>query len=375
MPTLNWYLVHLNYTLNVLPHSDKRKILSHFSKIIYESARDSLYLYPMPLLTHSSYQAPKWFKNPHLSTVYPSAFRRVHGVTYSRERLELTDGDFIDLDWSLSLNGANDNLLITNAKRPLVILSPGYLGNSTRQYVLGGVKAFNEAGYDILAWNHRGLGGTCNRLEKITTHGSTDELQEITAHALSKGYRSLVLVGYSKGGNQILKYAGELGSALPESIKAMVAISTPTDMVGSMAACRGTFYEWYFMRKLRKFMAERQHLIPQKQYAAFAKYRTLDDFTNAYVSPLLGWKDYAESTSALPFVGNIQVPTLMINAQNDPILSESCSPREIARKSDFLWLETPLTGGHCGFYEKTTDGLCWADRRSVEFVSQMLYSR
>ncbi|PKK37763.1 hypothetical protein BWI96_04665 [Siphonobacter sp. SORGH_AS_0500] len=329
----------------------------------------------MPLITHSSYKAPKGFRNPHLSTIYPSTFRRVQGVTYVRERLELTDGDFLDLDWSYATGDHLDNTLISSTKRPLAIISHGYLGNTTRHYVLGGVKSFNLAGYDTLAWNHRGLGGTCNRLEKITTHGSTDELKEIISYALTRGYTFLILVGYSKGGNQILKYAGELGAALPKAIEAMVAISTPTDMAGSMAVCRGTFYEWYFMRKLRKFMATRQHLIPPTQYAEFARYRTLDDFTNEYVSPLLGWKNYAEATSALPFVEHIQVPTLLLNAQNDPILSPSCSPEALARKSDYLWLETPQMGGHCGFYEKTTDGLCWADRRSVEFVSQLIYSR
>ncbi len=328
----------------------------------------------MPLIKESSYQAPSWIRNPHVSTIYPSSFRRVHGIRYSRERLELNDGDFLDLDWSHAAVQNEHNQLASSSDKPLVIFSHGYLGNSTRQYILGSVKAFNQAGYDALVWNHRGLSGTCNRLEKITTHGSTDELEEVISYALTKSYTELILIGFSKGGNQLLKYAGESGSAIPKAVKAMVAISSPTDMVGSMAACRGTFYEWYFLKKLRKFMTLRQHLIDPKQYAEFARYRTLDDFTNEYVSPFFGWSNYAEATSALPYLSTIQVPTLLLNAQNDPILSPSCSPEEMARHSDYLWLETPRLGGHCGFYEQSSDGIYWVDRRTVEFVSEMLYS-
>ncbi|WP_420156165.1 YheT family hydrolase [Siphonobacter sp.] len=317
----------------------------------------------MPLVTDSSYHAPFWMQNAHFSTIYPSTLRRVAGITYTRERLELADGDFLDIDWSFAHQPHSSN-------PPLALLTHGYLGNSTRQYMLGAVRAFNEAGFDALAWNHRGLSGEANRLEKMTTHGSTDDLAEVVHYALAKGYTSISLVGFSKGGNLALKYAGEQGSQLSNCIQSLVAVSTPTDMPGSMAACRGTFYEWYFLRKLRKFLSTRKHLIDQQLYAQFDRYRTLDDFSNEYISPFFGWKDYAEATSALPYLPNIRVRSLLLNAQNDPILSPSCSPKTLARQSDYLWLETPRLGGHCGFYEASKDGLYWVDRRIVNFVQQ-----
>ena len=131
----------------------------------------------MPIIK-PTYKAPLLFQNPHISTLYASVLRRVEGVNYIRERLNLSDGDFVDLDWSFGFA----QLPNINTPPPgagglsLVIITHGFLGNSQRQYVRGTVKAFNENGWDALGWNHRGLGGEPNLLEKMTTHGSTMEL-------------------------------------------------------------------------------------------------------------------------------------------------------------------------------------------------------
>ena len=332
----------------------------------------------MPILETSAYVAPRFMRNAHFSTVFASAYRRVTGVSYTRERLELPDGDFLDLDWSQGAGGegqganAGVNLLLAPRPQPLAILTHGYLGSTTRQYMRGAAKAFNAAGYDVLAWNHRGLSGEANRTERVTTHGSTDDLGAVVNHALARGYTHVVLVGFSKGGNLTLKYLGELGEKAPAAIRSAVAISVPTDLDGSWAACRGTFYEWYFTKKLRDFMTARQTVIPPERFREFSRFRTLDDYTTEYIAPLFGWKDYrdyCEQCSALPYLRNVRVPSLLLNAQNDPVLSESCSPAELARQSDFVFLETPTHGGHCGFYEKSTDELYWMDRRAVAFVA------
>lgn len=340
----------------------------------------------MPILEHSAYVAPRFLRNAHVSTVFASAYRRVTGVSYTRERLELPDGDFLDLDWvvrgvgnsqlaaggvPLGRNDSSETCQLPAANCQLVILTHGYLGSTTRQYMRGAAKAFNAAGYDVLAWNHRGLGGEANRTERVTTHGSTDDLGAVVSHAQARGYADIALVGFSKGGNLTLKYLGELGESAPKAIRAAVAISVPTDLDGSWAACRGTFYEWYFTKKLRAFMTARRAVIPPERFREFARFRTLDDYTTEYIAPLFGWKDYrdyCDQCSALPYVSNIRVPSLILNAKNDPVLSESCSPAELARQSDFVFLETPTHGGHCGFYEKSTDELYWMDRRAVAFV-------
>ena len=332
----------------------------------------------MPIIK-STYQPSGLWRNPHFSTIYPSVFRKVKGIDYTRERLELSDGDFLDLDWNFSENIAFNKSAILKVEtlikstNKLAIFTHGFLGNSTRPYLLGGVKALNLAGYDALAWNHRGLGGENNRLEKITTHGSSDDLEAVINYALSKNqYHEIVLVGYSKGGNISLKYAGEKGEDIPSEIKSVVAISTPTDLQGSVDVMgKNGFYTNRFHKKLSNFLKERKQLVGNEVFKDFKKFKYLNEFTDNYIAPLHGFKDgkdYYDSCSAMHVVDKIRIPTLILNAQNDPVLSFSCGVQDIAEKSDFILSEMPLHGGHCGFYETNKDGLYWADKRVVEFV-------
>ena len=316
----------------------------------------------MPIL-QSSYLPSRIWQNPHVSTIYPSAFRKVNGVNYTRERLELSDGDFLDLDWSKS--SANNH--------KLAIFTHGFLGNSTRPYLLGGVKAFNLANYDALAWNHRGLGGENNRFEKITTHGSSNDLEEVINYVLSKKqYTEIILVGYSKGGNISMKYAGQKAENIPSEIKKIIAISSPMDLQGSVDVMgKNGFYTERFKTKLIKFLLNRSELIDNDILKDFSKFKYLDDFTDNYIAPLHGFKngrDYYEQCAAMQLVDKIRVPTLILNAKNDPVLSESCAMLDVAKHSDYIFSEVPNHGGHCGFYQPNSDGIYWGDKRIVEFV-------
>ena len=318
----------------------------------------------MPIL-QSSYKPSRIWRNPHVSTIYPSAFRKVNGVNYTREKLELSDGDFLDLDWSKSSE---------NNSR-LAIFTHGFLGNSTRPYLLGGVKTFNSANYDALAWNHRGLGGENNRFERITTHGSSDELEEIINHVLyEKQYTEIILVGYSKGGNISMKYAGEKSANIPSEIKKIIAISSPTDLQGSVDVMgKKGFYTERFKTKLLKFLLNRPELIDNQILKEIPKMKYLDDITDNYIAPLHGFKDgrdYYEQCAAISVVDKIRVPTFILNAKNDPVLSESCAMLEVAKKSDYIYSEIPNHGGHCGFYQPNNDGIYWGDKRMIEFVIQ-----
>ena len=316
----------------------------------------------MPIL-QSSYLPSRIWQNPHVSTIYPSAFRKVNGVNYTRERLELSDGDFLDLDWSKS--SANNH--------KLAIFTHGFLGNSTRPYLLGGVKAFNLANYDALAWNHRGLGGENNRFEKITTHGSSNDLEEVINYVLSKKqYTEIILVGYSKGGNISMKYAGQKAENIPSEIKKIIAISSPTDLQGSVDVMgKNGFYTERFKTKLIKFLLNRSELIDNQILKDFSKFKYLDDFTDNYIAPLHGFKngrDYYEQCAAMQLVDKIRIPTLILNAKNDPVLSESCAMLDVAKHSDYIFSEVPNHGGHCGFFQPNSDGIYWGDKRIVEFV-------
>ncbi|MBB6005566.1 YheT family hydrolase [Arcicella rosea] len=336
----------------------------------------------MPII-QTCYKPSHIWKDAHFSTIYPSTLRKVTGIQYKRERIELWDGDFLDLDWSMAKSSIPN--VKTKKKKAIVlpenvqpskslaILSHGFLGNSTRPYLLGGVKAFNAIGWDALAWNHRGLSGENNRLERITIHGGSDDLEAVINHTLSKGiYEEIVLVGYSKGANITLKYAGEKGSEIPKEIKKIVGISSPTDLQGSVDAMgKSGFYAERFKGKLLKFLKNRWELIDNQMFKEFEKYKFLDDFTNNYIAPLHGMKDaeeYYEQCAAAPHVPKIRIPTFILNAKNDPVLSESCAMLDVAKDSDYIFSEYPNYGGHCGFYASNPEGLYYGDKRMIEFV-------
>lgn len=340
----------------------------------------------MPII-QSSYRPSYIWKDPHFSTIYPSTLRKITGVKYRRERLEIWDGDFLDLDWAehalqqpvIAKKSKKNKIEITHEAliptQKLAILTHGFLGNTTRPYLLGGVKAFHLENWDVLTWNHRGLSGEKNRLERLTIHGGSDELEAVINHALAQQkYKEIVLVGYSKGGNISLKYAGEQGVNIPTEIKKVVAISCPTDLQGSVNVMGKTgFYADRFKSKLLKFLKNRWELIDSQMFKEFEKFKVLDDFTDHYIAPLHGMKDaeeYYEQCAAMPWVDKISVPTFILNAKNDPVLSESCAMQEVAKTSDYVFSELTNYGGHCGFYMPNSDGLYWGDRRMMTFVTK-----
>ncbi len=322
----------------------------------------------MPLLPPPSYRPPRHQWNRHLQTILPNALRRVAHTGYARQRLELADGDFLDLDWSRTRNSAPTG--------KLAILTHGLLGNASRPYMLGMAAAFNRVGWDVLAWNMRGLGGEPNRLERMTTHGGSDDLAAVVGHVLqAEPYRHIALVGFSKGGNIALKYAGEQGGGLPAAIKSVVAISAPCDVLGSVAAMGDySIYARMFRDKFKRFVLTKKDLIGKETLDKLLRHNTLMQMTEHYVAPLHGFanaEDYCIRCSSLPHLAQIRVPSLLLNAQNDPVLSPSCSPRDIAGQSEFLFLEMPLLGGHVGFGQANNQPT-WAEWRTVDFVTGLL---
>ncbi|MEQ1588434.1 MAG: alpha/beta fold hydrolase [Cyclobacteriaceae bacterium] len=163
----------------------------------------------MPLIPSSPYRPPFHLFNGHLETIIPSIFRKVSAV-YQRERIELTDGDFLDLDW------------LSKGRNKLVIVSHGLEGNSDRHYAKGMAAYFFERGWDAIAWNCRGCSGEINRLPRSYHHGATEDLAAVVDHAIQKSYTHIVLVGFSMGGSMTLKYLGERKDCIANAIKSAV---------------------------------------------------------------------------------------------------------------------------------------------------------
>lgn len=304
------------------------------------------------------YEAPAVLFNRHLETIYPSLFRKVAFVPPRRERISTPDDDFLDLDWYEQ--GANR----------LVIISHGLEGNSQRSYVLGMARAFHLSGFDVLAWNYRGCSGEINRQLRFYHSGATDDLHTVVAHA-SRRYEDITLVGFSLGGNLTLKYLGEPWAHA--SVKRAVTLSVPLNLHTSCLAISrpsNWIYTKRFLLSLAAKVKAKPELANVVDVTKLASIRTLLEFDDHFTGPLHGFAgaiDYYNRCSSIHALPHIRVPSLVLNALNDPFLSEDCYPQS---PNEFVRSEYPKRGGHVGFARFGPNGLYWSEMKAVSFVTQ-----
>ncbi|MPR33620.1 YheT family hydrolase [Salmonirosea aquatica] len=322
----------------------------------------------MPLIHRSSYPgAPGYLFNGHLQTIVPSALRNVRGLTYERERLELSDGDFLDLDW------------VDRGSKRLVVITHGLEGDSNRPYVRGTAKLFAQNGWDALAWNCRSCSGEMNRAFRLYNHGEIGDIDAVIRQALrTRHYEEITLVGYSMGGNITLKYLGVHGKEAPDVIGHAAAFSAPTDLRSSaqkLDVASNSFYKKRFLRKLsnKVRLKAQQHpgRLDVSRLAAVGVWRDFDEAFSAALGEYRDADDFYEQASARNYMPGIRIPVLLVNALNDPILTPECAPTELAQGHPHIFLETPRTGGHVGFMV-AGDEFTWAERRALEFTKRRI---
>ncbi len=321
----------------------------------------------MPLLTSSTYKAFSIFKNGHINTVYAAAFRHVGHLAYERERLITPDNDFLDLDWARV------------GSRLLLIALHGLEGSAQRPYIRGMARYFNRNNWDVLALNFRGCSGAPNLQLRSYHMGETSDLDFVIKTVLEKDqYQHIALVGFSLGGNVVLKYMGERGAGIASAIKAAVAFSVPCEMTSA----NEVFNKWYnrlylkrFMRSLNVKLQQKAILFPNQLNASKPLPRNFDEFDERYTAPAHGFQsaqDYWQKASSLSFIPGIQVSTLLINPADDSFLSKACYPITEAERSKAFYLEIPRWGGHCGFVTFDKNGVYWTERRALDFITSAL---
>lgn len=318
----------------------------------------------MPVIASDYPGPPRIQYNAHLQTIIPSISRRIPGVIYQRERLTLADGDFVDLDWLRKP---------TNTR--LVVLTHGLEGDSHRHYIMATARLFHEQHFDVLAWNCRSCSGEMNRAFRLYNHGEIGDINEVITHALAlKRYDEVVLVGYSMGGNISLKYAGVHGANLPAVIRKVIAISAPVDLKASASLLdrpSNRFYRNRFMKKLLMKITRKAALFPGRlDMTRLKQVRVWKDFDDWFSAPVNSYRDaddFYEQASAINFMQGLAVPTLLLNAQNDPLLSTECSPVWLAEQLPDFFLETPRLGGHVGFMTPRSL-FSYAERRALAFA-------
>lgn len=317
----------------------------------------------MPILT-SHYQPPLLFKNGHFSTIYSAKFRRAPHPSMVRERLLLKDGDFMDIDRTPS----------KNPSQRAVILLHGLEGHAHRTYMRGQAALFSKNNWDVYGVNFRGCSGEPNKSFESYNAGKTDDLEQVVDHILEKDlYKEVALVGFSLGGNLLLKYLGERDD-VPKEISKGVAISAPLNLKGSLEALSQWYniiYRTSFLIDLRKKYQLKMEDFPDRMSKEdLKKITSLKAFDDIYTAPAHGFKDaedYYKKNSSLQFLPNIRQPIFILNAKNDSFLSENCYPFSLAENAKNIYLETPNYGGHVGFHQ--TDAIYYSEVRATDFLN------
>lgn len=310
----------------------------------------------------SSFKTPVWQWNGHIQTVYPSLFRKIN-VPYVRERVHLPDGDFLDLDW---LRGGNAKL---------VIITHGLEGDSTRHYVTGMAQLFHQNGFDALGWNCRSCSGEINRLPRFYHHGDANDLKFVVEYAAA-AYEEIILVGFSMGGSLTLRYLGENSAQVIPQVKKSIVASVPLDLPSSVKELDKPgkrFYMNRFIQKLEKKIRIKEEMFPNHPILTTQDYhliKNFEDFDNRYTAPLHGYADchdFYKKASVKPLLPEIQVPTRILQAINDPFLTPECL--ELGRVSRNSPVELKLTkqGGHVGFMQANRP-TTWAEEMALDFT-------
>lgn len=315
----------------------------------------------MPVVKNQNYVHPELLIGGHLQTIVPSLLRSTPALPFERERISTPDGDFLDLDW---LKKGSDNL---------VIISHGLEGNSKRPYMVGMADFFFSRGYDVLNWNFRGCSGQMNAMPVFYHSGATQDLHTVVLHA-QVGYRNIYLIGFSLGGNLTLKYLGER-PPFQHKVRKAVAISVPLELGGAadkISRVSNWLYSYRFLKSLKRKVLEKARVFPDRiSLEDLRRVKTIRDFDNRFTGPLHGFRDadhYYNSCSSLGFLEGISIPVLILNARNDPFLSESCFPEKLGEALQDVHMEFTDTGGHVGFSPSSVRFPYWSEKRAFDFI-------
>lgn len=317
----------------------------------------------MPFIAKDDYRPPLLFRNTYVNTIYPSLARQVSDLHYTRERIDTPDGDFLDLDWAC------------RGSDRLVIVLHGLESSAERGYVKGMVRRFYLEGWDGLGMNFRGCSGEMNRRLRTYHIGETSDLDWVLQHVLSQNrYCEIVLIGFSLGGNVVMKYLGEKGNQLYSEIKKGIAVSVPCEVMSAndeFNKLKNWIYLYRFMQSLNPKMHEKARRFPDLYQISIPNPRNFGEFDGVFTAPVHGFasaEDYWIQNSSLTFIPKIQIPCLLINALDDTFLSPACFPYELAEQSRLFHLLTPKYGGHCGFYTPGKRNVFWSEEQAWAFV-------
>lgn len=308
-----------------------------------------------------------WLRSPHLQTLWPAFFKKRHKLDLLTEQVELDDGDFIDLCWSKKQSDKADS------NRTVLVLH-GLEGSLSSHYANSIMFQLEQSGYRPVFMFFRGCSGRINRLARAYHSGETGDLSFIVDHIKRlTGRYPYAAVGFSLGGNVLLKWLGETGETNP--LKKAVAVSVPFKLADAATRLEQGLSRIY-----------RQHLLKSLKETYIRKFKTMDspltvdvnqlqsfwEYDDKVTAPLHGFdgaQDYYEKCSSRKFLKNIQTPTRIVHAADDPFMFDTTVPgdKELSSKIEFLLTDR---GGHAGFISGATpfSAYSWSERKILEFL-------
>jgi uncharacterized protein len=314
-----------------------------------------------------------WLPGPHSQTLWGKLFRQQELQPTEIERWDTADGDFLDIH-HLNTHGASTRLLVLH----------GLEGTIRSHYAQGLLSEARKRGWAADMLIFRSCGKDINLTRRFYHSGDTSDLEMVIGRILADfPDQILVLAGVSLGGNVLLKFLGERGSSLSPRIRAAAAVSVPFDLSrASRFINRGAskIYQWHFMKSLRRKVLLKLERFPELiERQELMALRTMFEFDNELTAPVHGFRDaedYYTQSSSLPWLSRISIPTLLLNAADDPFLPAEVldDVRHTARENPSLIVEFPARGGHAGFIggHNPFRPVYYMERRVCDFLAEQI---
>ena len=314
----------------------------------------------------NNYKATGLFRNGHFNTIYSYLLCKSEPLPFRRESLAHPAGFSLYLDWMCEQNDS------------LVIFSHGIESSSHARYIQTMGRHFLAVGYDVLAWNLRNCAEGVPYQKHAHYHsGISEDLDLVVNHVLEKHhYQQIVLVGFSMGGNIMLKYLAEKGKSIPSVIRRAMAVSTPVDLLSCsyvLMKMPNRIYGHNFMKTIRQKMRTQRADLQELglDVDKLLKCRNLREFDDAFTAPFHGFAsqdDYYITCSALPLLPNIAIPTLLLSALDDPMLTPECFPSDEVVNNPLIETVYTRHGGHVGFYTSGREEIGWMEQQALRFL-------
>lgn len=320
------------------------------------------------------FEEPAWLPSPHPQTIAGRYLRPKDAIPLTRERITTPDDDFLDLDFAPPIS----------EDAPIVLLLHGLEGSAERGYAISTYMELAKRGIAAVGLNFRSCGGEINLTARFYHSGDTDDIRFVLNELRRRHPTNPIgAIGFSLGGNALLKYLGEEGETAKDLLTAAVAVSVPYDLEAGGdfldQSTMGKIYTRVFVKPLvQKMEAKRELLDGICDIERARRAKTFREFDDAITAPLHGFenaRDYYTQSSSGQFIPHIRIPTLLLHAVDDPFLPPDCIPRAAIAANPMITASIQETGGHVGFiYGTPLAPHFWAEENGARFLAEHLLS-